>query len=138
MGCKRVRHFLVTKQISKKKKKTKKQKNKKTKHTAQKTLLYSIVCVCVCVCVYHIFIHSAINGHIVCFHILAIVNSGVHVSFELWFSLDICPCVGSHGSSYGKKSAFNTENPSSIPGMEDPLGKGVVTIPVFFFFFSCD
>ena len=69
-----------------------------------------------CICVYHIFIHSSLNGHLVCFHILAIVNSGVHVSFELWFSLDICPCVGFHGSSDGKKSAFNTENLSSIHG----------------------
>ena len=45
------------------------------------------VCVCVCVCVYHtLFIHSSADGHLICFHVLAIVNSAcvnivVHVSF---------------------------------------------------------
>ena len=33
--------------------------------------------VCVCVCVPHIFIHSSVNGHLGCFHVLAIVNSDV-------------------------------------------------------------
>ena len=47
------------------------------------------VCVCVCLCVYHIFcFHSSINGHLGCFHVLAIANSasvniGVHVSFQV-------------------------------------------------------
>ena len=45
------------------------------------------VCVCVCVCVHHIFfIHSPVNGHLGCFHVLApenyaAINIGVHVSF---------------------------------------------------------
>ena len=48
---------------------------------------------------YHIFIYSSVDGHLGCFHDLAIVNSTamnirVHVSFELWFSLGICPVVG--------------------------------------------
>ena len=38
--------------------------------------VYVCVCVCVCVCVYHIFfIHSSADGHLGCFHVLAVVNS---------------------------------------------------------------
>ena len=51
------------------------------------------MCMYVCVCIYiythkhHVFlIHSSVNGHLVCFHVLAVVNSaavniGLHVSF---------------------------------------------------------
>ena len=42
--------------------------------------------------------HSTVNGHLGCFHILPLVNSaaentGVYL-FELEFSLNICPKVG--------------------------------------------
>ena len=54
---------------------------------------------------YHIFfIYSSVDGHLACFHILAIVrsatmNTGVHVSLQtfFFFSLGICPGVGLQG-----------------------------------------
>ena len=47
------------------------------------------MCVCVCVYIYHIFfIHSSVDRHLGCFHVLAIVNSiainiGVHIFFRI-------------------------------------------------------
>ena len=43
-----------------------------------------------------LFIHVSVNGHLGCFHALAIVNSaatniGFMYLFRLWFSLDIGP-----------------------------------------------
>ena len=55
---------------------------------------------------YHIFIHSSVDGHLGCFHFLAIVNSaatnkGVHVSFQIIvLSGYIMPSSGIAGS-YG-------------------------------------
>ena len=45
------------------------------------------------------FIHSTVNGHLGCLHVLAIVNSaamnnGIHVFFQFWFPQGICLGVG--------------------------------------------
>ena len=53
-------------------------------------------------CTHHIFfICSSVDGHLGCFHALAIVdcaatNTGVHCTrlFELWSSQGLCPAVG--------------------------------------------
>ena len=55
---------------------------------------------------YHNFlIHSSVNGHLGCFHVLAIVNSavmnnGIHVSFSILVSTGYMPRSGIAGS-YG-------------------------------------
>ena len=45
------------------------------------------------------FIHSSVEGHVACFHVLAIVNSaamnnGIHVLFQFRFPQGICLGVG--------------------------------------------
>ena len=48
--------------------------------------------------IYVSYLYSYIDGHLGCFHVLAIVysaemNTGVHVFFKLWFIPGLCPAV---------------------------------------------
>ena len=73
---------------------------------------------------YHcFFIHSSVDGHLCCFHVLTIVNSaamniGVYVSFSILVSLSF-PC-----GSAGKESACNARDLSSITGLGRSPGEG--------------
>ena len=61
---------------------------------------------------YHnFFIHSSVDGHLGCFHALAVVNSaamnnGIHVSFSILVALGYIPRSGIAGSYGGFISRF--------------------------------
>ena len=61
---------------------------------------------------YHkFFIHSFVNGHLGCFHVLAIVNSaavnsGIHVSLSVLVSSGFMPSSGTAGSYGGFIPSF--------------------------------
>ena len=62
--------------------------------------------------IYHnFFVHSSVDGHLGCFHVLAIVNSaamnnGIHVSFSVLVSSKYMPRSGIAGSYGGFISSF--------------------------------
>ena len=61
---------------------------------------------------YHsFFVHSSVDGHLRCFHVLAIVNSaamnnGMHMSFSILVSSGYMPTSGKAGSSGGFIPSF--------------------------------
>ena len=61
---------------------------------------------------YHsFFIHSSVDGHRGCFHVLAVVNSaavnnGIHVSFSVLVSSGYTPRIGIAGSCNGFIPSF--------------------------------
>ena len=59
----------------------------------------------------HSFIHLSVNGHLGCFHVLAVVNTaalntGVHVSFSVLVSSRYMPRTGIAGSYGGFMPSF--------------------------------
>ena len=69
---------------------------------------------------YNFFIHSSVNGHLGCFHVLAIVNSaamnnGIHVSFSFLISSGYMPRSGIAGSYGGFIPSFLKESPYCLP-----------------------
>ena len=69
---------------------------------------------------YCIFLHSSIDGHLGCFHVLAIVNdaamnNGIHMSFSVLVSSGYVPSsriAGSYGSFI---LSFLKESPYHLP-----------------------
>ena len=71
--------------------------------------------------IYHnFFIHSSVDGHLGCFHVLAIVNSaamsnGIHVSFSTLVSSGCMPRSGTGVSSGGFIPSFFKESSYHLP-----------------------
>ena len=66
------------------------------------------------------FIHSSVNVHPGCFHVLAIVNSaamnnGIHVVFSILVSLGYMPRSGIAGSYGDFIPSFFKESPYCLP-----------------------
>ena len=69
---------------------------------------------------HNFFIHSSVDGHLGCFHVLAIVNSaamnnGMHVSLSILVSSGYMPRSGIAGSYGGFITSFFKDSPCHLP-----------------------
>ena len=76
---------------------------------------------------YNFFIHSSVDGHLGCFHVLAVINSAamnneIHVSFSILVSSGYMPRSGI-SESYGGFGEGNG-NPLQYSCLENPMGGG--------------
>ena len=78
---------------------------------------------------YHSFlIHSSADGHLGCFHVLAIINSaarniGLHVSLSILVSSVCMPSSGIAGSYDSSIFQFFKESPHCSPPLNLNLGE---------------
>jgi len=75
--------------------------------------------------IYNIFIHSSVNGHLGCSHVLAIVNSaavtnGLHVSFSILVSSGYMPAAAAAAKSHQSCPTLCDSIDSSPPGSPVP------------------
>ena len=87
---------------------------------------------------YHIFfIHSSVDGHLGCFHVLAIVNSAamnnvIHVSFSVLVSSGYMPrsgIAGSYGGFIPSETRFLKPDLSATRNLSEwPSSKSLQTI----------
>ena len=66
------------------------------------------------------FIHSLVDGHLCCFHVLAIIhsaemNNGIHMSFSILVSSGYMARSGIAGSYGGLIPSFFKKSPYHLP-----------------------